>query len=78
VQKVDVEVQHIEPRSHAADFIKHDHEVRNVVAHGRVEAEGLLDSMGQVSRWSTPSGGERAAEVLAILFQPEASGDYSM
>jgi len=33
---------------------------------------------GQVARWSTPSGGERAAEVLAILFQPEASGDYSM
>lgn len=33
---------------------------------------------GQVARWSTPSGGERTAEVLAILFQPEASGDYSM
>ena len=35
-------------------------------------------SVGQVARWSTPSGGESAAEVLAILFQPEASGDYSM
>ena len=34
--------------------------------------------VGQVARWSTPSGGERAAEVLAILFQPEASGDSSM
>ena len=34
--------------------------------------------VGQVARWSTPSGGERAAEVLAILFQPEASGNYSM
>ena len=34
--------------------------------------------VGQVARWSTPTGGERAAEVLAILFQPEASGDYSM
>jgi regulator of nucleoside diphosphate kinase len=33
--------------------------------------------VGQVARWSIPSGGERAAEVLAILFQPEASGDYS-
>jgi regulator of nucleoside diphosphate kinase len=33
---------------------------------------------GQVARWSTPVGGERAAEVLAILFQPEANGDYSM
>jgi regulator of nucleoside diphosphate kinase len=34
--------------------------------------------VGQVARWSTPAGAERAAEVLAILFQPEASGDYSM
>lgn len=34
--------------------------------------------VGQVARWSTPSGSERTAEVLAILFQPEASGDYSM
>jgi regulator of nucleoside diphosphate kinase len=33
---------------------------------------------GQLARWSTPAGEERAAEVLAILFQPEASGDYSM
>jgi len=35
-------------------------------------------SVGQLARWSTPSGGERAAEVLALVFQPEASGDYSM
>jgi regulator of nucleoside diphosphate kinase len=34
--------------------------------------------VGQVARWSTPAGDERAADVLAILFQPEASGDYSM
>jgi regulator of nucleoside diphosphate kinase len=33
---------------------------------------------GQVARWSTPAGSEREAEVLAILFQPEANGDYSM
>jgi regulator of nucleoside diphosphate kinase len=33
---------------------------------------------GQVAHWSTPAGDSRAAEVLAILFQPEASGDYSM
>jgi regulator of nucleoside diphosphate kinase len=33
---------------------------------------------GQVARWSTPTGGERSAEVLAILFQPEASGDFSI
>jgi regulator of nucleoside diphosphate kinase len=34
--------------------------------------------VGCVARWSTPTGGEGAAEVLAILFQPEASGDYAM
>ena len=34
--------------------------------------------VGQVARWCTPSGDERAAEILAILFQPEASGDHSM
>jgi regulator of nucleoside diphosphate kinase len=33
---------------------------------------------GQVAHWSTPSGESRAADVLVILFQPEASGDYSM
>ena len=32
---------------------------------------------GSVARWSTPAGEERAAEILAILFQPEASGDYA-
>ena len=37
---------------------------------------GLTD--GCVARWSTPAGEERAAEILAILFQPEASGDYAM
>lgn len=34
--------------------------------------------VGQVARWRTPAGSERELEVLAILFQPEASGDYSM
>ena len=31
--------------------------------------------VGSIARWSTPAGDEKAAEVLAILFQPEASGD---
>jgi regulator of nucleoside diphosphate kinase len=40
---------------------------------------GLLgQTVGSVARWSTPAGDERAAEVLAILFQPEASGDFAM
>ncbi|MBA4108286.1 MAG: transcription elongation factor GreAB [Leptothrix sp. (in: Bacteria)] len=33
---------------------------------------------GSVARWSTPAGEERAAEIVDILFQPEASGDYAM
>jgi regulator of nucleoside diphosphate kinase len=34
--------------------------------------------VGCVARWPTPAGDERAAEIVAILFQPESSGDYSM
>ena len=33
--------------------------------------------VGTVARWPTPAGEEREAEILALLFQPEASGDYS-
>ena len=33
---------------------------------------------GSVARWRTPSGEQCVAEVSAILFQPEASGDYSI
>lgn len=33
--------------------------------------------VGSVARWSVPGGGERRAEITAILFQPEGSGDYS-
>lgn len=35
-------------------------------------------SVGGVARWTTPTGELRSAAVLAILFQPEASGDYAM
>lgn len=39
---------------------------------------GLLGlTVGDVVRWQTPNGEERAAEVVAILFQPEATGDYT-
>lgn len=34
--------------------------------------------VGSIARWSTPAGDEKAAEILAILFQPESSGDYAM
>lgn len=33
--------------------------------------------VGDTARWVTPNGDECAAQVLAILFQPEASGDYT-
>lgn len=33
--------------------------------------------VGTTARWRTPSGDEKAAEILGILFQPESSGDYA-
>jgi regulator of nucleoside diphosphate kinase len=33
---------------------------------------------GDVARWPTPSGEERAARIMHVLFQPEASGDYTI
>ena len=33
--------------------------------------------VGARARWRTPQGEQRQARVLAILFQPEASGDYT-
>ncbi len=34
--------------------------------------------VGDVARWLSPSGDEKAAEIRAVLFQPESSGDYAM
>jgi regulator of nucleoside diphosphate kinase len=34
--------------------------------------------VGSVARWGTPAGDAKSAEILAILFQPESSGDYMM
>lgn len=33
--------------------------------------------VGQTVHWRTPSGDARRAEIVALLFQPEASGDYT-
>lgn len=33
--------------------------------------------VGDMAHWRLPHGEERCAEVAAILFQPEASGDYT-
>src|SRR3954466_8839418 len=39
---------------------------------------GLLgQQVGATVRWESPDGTERTAEVDAILFEPEASGDYT-
>lgn len=35
-------------------------------------------TVGAVVRWVSPRGEQGAAELLAILFQPESSGDYTM
>lgn len=34
-------------------------------------------TVGSVAHWQTPDGNECAAEVAALLFQPESSGDYT-
>jgi len=33
---------------------------------------------GDVARWRTPVGQERVACIVDVLFQPEASGDYTL
>lgn len=33
--------------------------------------------VGSLARWRTPGGEEGAAQVLEIVYQPEASGDYT-
>ncbi len=33
--------------------------------------------VGSVARWRTPGGAPHSAEIVALLFQPEASGDYT-
>ena len=36
----------------------------------------LGQRVGSVVRWPTPAGGELAAEIVAIVFQTESSGDF--
>lgn len=42
-----------------------------------VGASLLGQRVGAIARWQTPNGDACAAEVAALLFQPEASGDYT-
>ncbi|HSV45166.1 MAG TPA: GreA/GreB family elongation factor [Ramlibacter sp.] len=34
--------------------------------------------VGDAARWRTPLGEERMARIVDVLFQPEASGDYTL
>ncbi len=34
--------------------------------------------VGDVARWNTPDGTQRRARVLEVLFQPEATGDFTI
>lgn len=42
-----------------------------------VGASLLGQRVGSVARWQTPNGDQCAAEIVELLFQPEASGDYT-
>ena len=35
-------------------------------------------TVGSIARWLNPTGEAKAAEIMAIHFQPESSGDYAM
>lgn len=40
---------------------------------------GLLGCrVGELARWRTPYGQDRCSEILALLYQPEASGNYTL
>jgi regulator of nucleoside diphosphate kinase len=42
-----------------------------------VGASLIGQRVGAIARWQTPNGDQCAAEILELLFQPEASGDYT-
>ena len=42
-----------------------------------VGASLLGQRVGAIARWRTPNGEACAAEIISLLFQPEASGDFT-
>lgn len=42
-----------------------------------VGASLIGQRVGATARWQTPNGDHCAADILELLFQPEASGDYT-
>lgn len=54
-----------------------DPEAGFVSALSPVGAALLGRRVGSVAAWVTPDGRRHAGEIVAVLFQPEASGDYT-
>ena len=55
---------------------------RNIRGESRLGACGLGGALlgcrvGDTVSWTTPDGREHRAEIVALHFQPEASGDYA-
>ena len=42
-----------------------------------VGAALLGQRVGATARWTLPNGAESAAEIVAVLFQPESTGDFT-
>jgi regulator of nucleoside diphosphate kinase len=34
--------------------------------------------VGSIAHWDTPTGDQKSAEILAILYQPESSGEHTI
>lgn len=87
---VDLDVVTRNSRVELVDVGTHRRQVLTVVYPGDAEpAAGFISVLspvgigllgpkaGDVAKWSMPHGEECGAEVVAILFQPEATGDYA-
>ena len=57
---IHMEMQQIELRGHAADFIEHNHGVGNVVPHGRIESKGLLTAWDKSCAGKGITAGEQS------------------
>ena len=55
MENVNVKVQDVELRGHAADFVEHNEMIRNGISHGRVETESAFAADLK------SSGGDRVA-----------------
>ena len=71
-------------------FVRHHHEgddyqsvLDGLVRAGRVSVYSPVGAallglrVGERARWHTPNGDACEADIVAVLFQPEASGEYA-